>query len=280
MHFLAPFVTILLKTTRRKVPLLKILKKITSTAFFIGALLILTTLLHSSPTTSLLKGEIKEPLVLILLGPPGAGKGTQASLLKETLDLPHISTGDLLRANIKEGTPLGKEAKTFIDQGKLVPDALIIDMLFQRIQEKDCKNGYILDGFPRTTAQATIYEERLPKNQHLVILNFDLSDKEIVNRIANRLTCDRCKTSYHLFHYPPKVQGKCDSCHENLSIRKDDTKEVVENRLSVYHKETKPLLHFYQSQKHFKTIQCDKSKDEIFEEVVCHLKESLQKNAK
>lgn len=258
-------------------PLLKILKKITNTVFFIGVLLILTTLLHSSPTTSSLKDEIKKPLVLILLGPPGAGKGTQASLLKETLGLPHISTGDLLRTNIKEETPRGKEAKTFIDQGKLVPDALIIDMLFQRIQEKDCKNGYILDGFPRTTTQATIYEERLPKDQDLVILNFDLSDKEIINRIASRLVCDHCKASYHLLQYPPKIQGKCDNCRESLSIRKDDTKEVVENRLSVYHKETKPLLHFYQSHKHFKTIQCDKSKDEIFKEVVCHLKESLQK---
>ncbi|MDN3505745.1 MAG: adenylate kinase [Simkaniaceae bacterium] len=205
--------------------------------------------------------------VVILLGPPGAGKGSQATYIKEKMELAHISTGDLLRENIKAGTDLGKKAKSFMDDGKLVPDNLIFDMLFARVEKADCKKGYILDGFPRNIAQAEELQKRLSDND-VMALNLATSDSAIVERITKREICKSCQTPYHQEFSPSKVQGKCDQCDGELYQRSDDTKEVVENRLKIYHEQTAPLVDFYNKQKVLKTIDSNKSKEEVTAQIL------------
>ena len=151
----------------------------------------------------------EKPLVLILLGPPGSGKGTQAAMLHEKLHLPHISTGDILRDHIRRSTELGKEAKEYIERGQLVPDPLIMDLLFNRVAEKDCTRGYILDGFPRTLAQAEALQAHL-NSERAFIINLDIKDEEVIERLTKRLTCQQCGTPYHLIYTPPRVEGICD----------------------------------------------------------------------
>jgi len=180
---------------------------------------------------------------LILLGAPGAGKGTQAEILCKELNIPTISTGNILRAAIKNGTPTGLKAKAFMDEGKLVPDEVIIGIINERLAEEDCANGYILDGVPRTIAQAEAMEKAGIVFDH--VISIEIADETIVNRMSNRRVCEDCGASYHLVAVPPKVEGVCDKCGGKLVQRKDDAPETVKARLDVYHKETEPLKGFY-----------------------------------
>ena len=180
---------------------------------------------------------------LILLGAPGAGKGTQAEILKKKLAIPTISTGNILRAAVKNGTPTGLKAKSFMDAGKLVPDEVIIGIVTERLAEADCANGYILDGVPRTIAQAEALEDA---GIHFdAVVSIEISDEEIMERMSGRRVCESCGASYHLVAVPPKTPGVCDACGGKLVQRKDDAPETVKNRLTVYHKETEPLKDFY-----------------------------------
>lgn len=180
---------------------------------------------------------------MILLGAPGAGKGTQAERLCKTLNIPTISTGNILRAAIKNGTPTGLEAKAFMDAGKLVPDEVIIGIITERLAEADCRNGYILDGVPRTIAQAEALEKHGIIFDAVVALN--VADEVIMERMSGRRVCEHCGSSYHVVAVPPKQEGVCDLCGGKLVQRKDDVPETVKHRLEVYHKETKPLEDFY-----------------------------------
>ena len=180
---------------------------------------------------------------LILLGAPGAGKGTQAEILCKELNIPTISTGNILRAAIKNGTPTGLKAKAFMDEGKLVPDEVIIGIINERLADEDCANGYILDGVPRTIAQAEAMEKAGIVFDH--VISIEIADETIVNRMSNRRVCEDCGASYHLVAVPPKVEGVCDKCGGKLVQRKDDAPETVKARLDIYHKETEPLKGFY-----------------------------------
>lgn len=180
---------------------------------------------------------------LILLGAPGAGKGTQADILSELLKIPTISTGNILRAAIQNGTPVGLKAKEYVDNGKLVPDDVIIGIIRDRLAEEDCKNGFILDGMPRTIPQAEGLEKAAIEID--TALSLEVSDETIVERITGRRTCKECSTTFHLVSNPPKSEGKCDKCGGKLIIRKDDSPETVKSRLDTYHKESEPLKGFY-----------------------------------
>jgi adenylate kinase len=183
--------------------------------------------------------------VVILLGAPGAGKGTQAKRLSSDCSLPHVSTGDLFRENLREDTELGRKAKGYMESGKLVPDALVLDMLFDRVARPDCDEGYVLDGFPRTLPQAEAYEDRLDLDTELVVADLEVPDDVIVERAAGRLLCKQCGNIQHKTHNPPRVAGTCDVCGGELYQRKDDAPDVVRERLAVYHRETAPLVEFY-----------------------------------
>jgi len=180
---------------------------------------------------------------LILLGAPGAGKGTQADILSEKLGIPTISTGNMLRAAIKNATPIGLQAEAYMKAGKLVPDEVIIGIIHDRVAEADCVNGYILDGVPRTIAQAESLEQAGIVFD--AVVSIEISDEEIVERMGNRRVCDHCGASYHLVAVPPKVEGICDKCGGDLIRRHDDEPETVKHRLDVYHQETEPLKEFY-----------------------------------
>ena len=181
---------------------------------------------------------------LILLGAPGAGKGTQAELLMEKLHIPGISTGNMLRDAMKNGTPVGEKAKYYMDNGLLVPDDVIMDIVAERVTKADCANGFILDGVPRTLAQAEALEARGVQIDHVVSIEID--DSVIEGRMTGRRVCSKCGTSYHIVANPPKTEGVCDSCGSELIIRKDDAPETVRRRLDVYHAETEVLKDFYQ----------------------------------
>lgn len=184
---------------------------------------------------------------IIMLGAPGAGKGTQAKKIAEKYGIPHISTGDIFRANIKDGTELGRKAKEFIDQGALVPDELTIGMLMDRIQMEDCKEGYVLDGFPRTIPQAESLKDALSERGQKIdyAINVDVPDENIINRMAGRRACISCGATYHIVYNPSKVADVCDVCGARLVLRDDDKPETVKKRLSVYHDLTQPLIEYY-----------------------------------
>jgi len=187
---------------------------------------------------------------LILLGPPGAGKGTQAEVLVEKLNVPQISTGDILRAAVKNGTPVGLKAKTFMDAGDLVPDDVIIGVVKERLTADDCKNGYIFDGMPRTIAQAEALDE-----QGVIIdtvLSIEVPDEVIIKRLSGRRTCPTCGMIFHIETKKPKVDGICDACGATLIIRKDDEADTIINRLQTYHNETEPLINYYSKQNKLK----------------------------
>ena len=189
---------------------------------------------------------------LILLGPPGAGKGTQAEILCKKLNIPTISTGNILRAAVKNGTPVGLKAKEYMDAGKLVPDEVIIGVISERLAEADCQNGFILDGVPRTIPQAEALEKAGISFD--AVVSIEISDEEIVERMAGRRVCTACGAPYHVKNRPPKVEGVCDACGGKLEARADDKPEVVRDRLSVYHKETAPLKDFYAARNLLKTV--------------------------
>ena len=184
---------------------------------------------------------------IIMLGAPGAGKGTQAKMIAKEYGIPLISTGDIFRANIKEGTDLGKEAKTYMDAGQLVPDELTVKILLDRVAKDDCKEGYVLDGFPRTIPQAEVLDEALTKLGDKIdfAIDVDVPDENIVRRMGGRRACVTCGATYHIEHVPPKKEGICDTCGSELILRDDDKPETVSNRLKVYHDQTQPLIDFY-----------------------------------
>ena len=190
---------------------------------------------------------------LILLGAPGAGKGTQAEILCDRLHIPTISTGNILRAAVKNGTPTGLKAKAFMDAGKLVPDEVIIGIISERLREDDCKNGYILDGVPRTLAQAEAIEKAGITFD--AVVSIEISDETIMERMGGRRVCESCGASYHVVAVPPKQEGVCDRCGGKLVQRKDDAPETVKSRLDVYHQETEPLKVFYAKRNLLKTVE-------------------------
>jgi adenylate kinase len=207
---------------------------------------------------------------IIMLGAPGAGKGTQAKMISEKYGLPHISTGDIFRANIKNGTDLGKEAKQYMDKGQLVPDELTVRILLDRVSQADCKNGYVLDGFPRTIPQAEVLDAELTKLNDKVdyAINVDVPDENIINRMGGRRACVNCGATYHLQFAPPKKEGICDTCGNELILRDDDKPETVKNRLDVYHKQTQPLIEYYGNKGVLKEVDGTVAMNEVFESIV------------
>ena len=203
---------------------------------------------------------------IIMLGAPGAGKGTQAKMIADKYGVPHISTGDIFRANIKNGTELGMEAKKYMDQGLLVPDELTVRILLDRGAQDDCKNGYVLDGFPRTIPQAEVLDSELTKlGDHIdYAINVDVPDENIVKRMSGRRACLTCGATYHIEHVPPKKEGICDVCGSELVLRDDDKPETVKNRLNVYHEQTQPLIDFYTEKGVLKTVDGTVPMEEVF----------------
>ncbi len=193
---------------------------------------------------------------IIMLGAPGAGKGTQAKMIAEKYSISHISTGDIFRANIKEGTELGKKAKTYMDKGELVPDELVVDLVVDRLAKDDAVKGYVLDGFPRTIPQAEALDAALAKRNEKVDFAIDVNvpDENIVKRMSGRRACVGCGATYHIVNVPPKKEGICDTCGGELILRDDDKPETVLNRLSVYHEQTQPLIDYYTKEGILKTV--------------------------
>ena len=207
---------------------------------------------------------------IVMLGAPGAGKGTQAKMIAERYGIPHISTGDIFRANIKNGTELGKKAKEYMDKGQLVPDSLTLDLIMDRFKADDCKDGYILDGFPRTIPQAEALDEALTSQGDAIdfAINVEVPDENIVNRMSGRRACVGCGATYHIKYNAPKVEGVCDTCGENLILRDDDKPETVQNRLKVYHDQTQPLIDFYSKKGVMKEVDGTIDMKDVFENIV------------
>lgn len=207
---------------------------------------------------------------LVLLGPPGAGKGTQASAIVKKYNIPHISTGDIFRYNIKQGTEFGKEAKKYMDKGLLVPDDLVVSIVKDRILEDDCKEGFLLDGFPRTVNQADTLDKEL-KDMGLKldkVINIDVEKEELVNRAVGRRICKNCRATYHVKFNPPKEEGKCDFCDAKLFQRDDDKKETVEKRIEVYSNETEPLIDYYIQKGLIINADGNQSIENVFKDIV------------
>lgn len=211
---------------------------------------------------------------IIILGAPGAGKGTQAKKLSAKYNIPHISTGDIFRSIIKKGTELGKLAKEYIDKGLLVPDNLVLELIMDRFAEADCQNGYVLDGFPRTIPQAEALDEALTKSGKKIdyAIEVDVSDSAIIKRMSGRRVCLTCGATYHLVTIPPKKDGICDVCGSELILRDDDKPDTVKKRLEVYHEQTQPLLDYYKGKGVLKTVDGLKDADETFQDIVEILK--------
>ncbi len=207
---------------------------------------------------------------IIMLGAPGAGKGTQAKQIAGKYGIPHISTGDIFRANIKNGTELGKKAKEYMDQGLLVPDELTCDLVMDRIHEDDCVNGFVLDGFPRTIPQAEALTAALEKSGEKMEYAIDVNvpDENIVNRMSGRRACLDCGATYHIVAIPPKQEGICDNCGAKLVLRDDDKPETVQKRLDVYHEQTQPLIDYYNKAGILKTVDGTLPMEEVFDEIV------------
>ena len=211
---------------------------------------------------------------IIMLGAPGAGKGTQAKKIADKFNIPHISTGDIFRANLKEGTELGLKAKEYMDKGELVPDGLTCDLVMDRIAKDDAKNGFVLDGFPRTIPQAEALTEALKKiGQAMdIAINVDVPDENIVERMGGRRACVGCGATYHVVTVPPKTEGKCDRCGAELILRDDDKPETVKRRLAVYHEQTRPLIDYYEGQGILKTVDGTLPPESVEEAVFALLK--------
>ena len=207
---------------------------------------------------------------IIMLGAPGAGKGTQAKKIAKKYGIPHISTGDIFRANIKNNTELGKKAKTYMDKGELVPDELVVDLIMDRFKDSDCANGYVLDGFPRTIPQAEALDNALKAEGQAVdyAINVEVPDENIINRMSGRRACVGCGATYHIKYNPTKVEGVCDACGEKLILRDDDKPETVKNRLSVYHEQTQPLIDYYKNAGVLAEVDGTKDMEEVFGDIV------------
>lgn len=208
------------------------------------------------------------PVKIILLGPPGAGKGTQAKSISNKYSIPHISTGDIFRKNISENTPLGIEAKSYMDNGQLVPDEVTINMVKDRLQQEDCKQGYLLDGFPRTVSQAEALQDFLDsRNESLdTALLIEVPRDFILERMTGRRVCPSCGASYHI-KFNPAVNGKCELCGSDVVQRKDDTEETVKERLDVYEKQTQPLIDFYKDKNLLSTVDGTQAINKVFESI-------------
>ncbi|MDL1971787.1 MAG: adenylate kinase [Deltaproteobacteria bacterium] len=207
---------------------------------------------------------------LIFLGPPGAGKGTQAKMLVERYGIPQVSTGDILRAAVAEGTELGKKAKEYMEAGKLVPDEVVIGIIEERLKQSDCEKGFILDGFPRTVPQAEALDKVLEKMGRKIdhVLTLDVPEEELIRRLTGRRTCKKCGAMYHIIFNPPKVEGVCDKCGGELYQRPDDNEETVRSRLSVYEQQTSPLIDFYEKKGLVRKIDGRGEIKEIFDQIV------------
>lgn len=207
---------------------------------------------------------------IIMLGAPGAGKGTQAKQIADKYSIPHISTGDIFRANLKEGTELGKKAKEYMDQGLLVPDELTCDLVMDRIGQEDCKNGFVLDGFPRTIPQAEALDAALKKIGQKMdyAIDVDVPDDNIINRMSGRRACLNCGATYHIISIPTKVEGVCDRCGSQVVLRDDDQPETVKKRLEVYHAQTQPLIDYYKTQDILKTVDGTQPMEQVFDAIV------------
>ncbi len=210
---------------------------------------------------------------IIMLGAPGAGKGTQAKMIAEKYGIPHVSTGDIFRANIKNGTELGMEAKKYMDQGLLVPDELTVKILLDRVAQEDCANGYVLDGFPRTIPQAEVLDKALSELNETIdfAINVDVPEENIVRRMSGRRACLACGATYHIEHIPPKQEGICDTCGQPLVLRDDDKPETVLNRLKVYHEQTQPLIDFYTNKGVLKAVDGTVDMSDVFNAIVAIL---------
>ena len=206
---------------------------------------------------------------IIMLGAPGAGKGTQAKKIAEAYGIPHISTGDIFRANLKEGTELGLKAKTYMDKGELVPDELTCDLVVDRISKDDAANGYVLDGFPRTIPQADALTNALEARGEAIDFAIDVNvpDENIINRMSGRRACVGCGATYHIVFAPTKVEGVCDVCGKELILRDDDKPETVANRLRVYHEQTQPLIDYYTAKNVLHTVDGTQDIDKVFEDI-------------
>ena len=213
---------------------------------------------------------------IVMLGAPGAGKGTQAIKIADKYDIPHISTGDIFRANIKGGTELRQKAKSYIDKGELVPDEVTIGMLLDRIAQDDCKNGYVLDGFPRTIPQAESLTEALKSQGDQIdfALNIDVPDEAIIERMSGRRACPKCGATYHIVYAAPKTENICDKCGTELIIRSDDKPETVKDRLNVYHQQTEPLIAYYKTAGVLREVDGTQELPKVFEDVVAILSEN------
>ena len=207
---------------------------------------------------------------IIMLGAPGAGKGTQAKMLADKYQIPHISTGDIFRANIKNGTELGNKAKEFMDKGLLVPDELVVDLVIDRFKEDDCKKGYILDGFPRTIPQAEALDKALSDIGDSVdyAVNVEVPDENIITRMGGRRACVGCGATYHVEFNPTKVEGVCDRCGKELILRDDDKPETVKKRLDVYHEQTQPLIDYYTNKGIIKEVDGTQDMNKVFDDIV------------
>lgn len=207
---------------------------------------------------------------IIMLGAPGAGKGTQAKKISDKYQIPHISTGDIFRANIKNGTELGKKAKTFMDQGLLVPDELVVDLVVDRVSQEDCANGYVLDGFPRTIPQAEALDKALEAKGEKMdfAVNVEVPDENIVRRMSGRRACVDCGATYHTVYAPTKVEDVCDNCGGGLILREDDKPETVQKRLNVYHDQTQPLIQYYTEKGILREVDGTIDIDDVFKAIV------------
>jgi len=212
---------------------------------------------------------------IIMLGAPGAGKGTQAKMIAEKYSIPHVSTGDIFRANIKDQTELGMEAKKYMDQGLLVPDELTVKILLDRVAKDDCKNGYVLDGFPRTIPQAEVLDKAVSELNESIdfAINVDVKDENIVKRMSGRRACLKCGATYHIEHIPPKKEGICDKCGSELVLRDDDKPETVQKRLNVYHEQTQPLIDYYNRKGILKEVDGSQDMKDVFSAIVAILGE-------
>lgn len=212
---------------------------------------------------------------IIMLGAPGAGKGTQADKICAKYNIPHISTGDIFRANIKNNTELGQKAKSYMDKGELVPDELVVDLVVDRIKADDCANGYVLDGFPRTIPQAEALDAALAAINDKVdyAINVEVPDENIINRMSGRRACVACGATYHIVHIPTKVDGVCDKCGAELILRDDDKPETVKNRLNVYHEQTQPLIDYYTAKNVLHEVDGTKAMEDVFSSIVSILGE-------